>query len=242
MPRSAPYQPLLLRILHGLSGILVIAAIITGFLVYNTYDRRFGRIPFPQIGDIQGIHGTFALCFLLLLPAFALYSFHAGQKRLVQSDSWRQLTQVGKPIWWVSLQRLANTLMLIAAVLAVNSGRMMKEEWLPAGQLHHIWYSLHLCAWVVMVCCVAIHVLMSTKVGGAPLLLSMFSWKFRPEDSPAEWSSRFRAWLTSLQANFGAVMNNFMQNNFYLRIIEVIVLGGILTAFVLPVFFPGSES
>ncbi len=32
------------------------------------------------------------------------------------------------------------------------------------------------------------------------------------------------------------------QNNFYLRIIEVIVLGGILTAFVLPVFFPGSES
>ncbi len=242
MPRSAPYQPLLLRILHGLSGILVIAAIITGFLVYNTYDRRFGGIPFPQIGDIQGIHGTFALCFLLLLPAFALYSFHAGQKRLVQSDSWRQLTQIGKPIWWVSLQRLANTLMLIAAVLAVNSGRMMKEEWLPAGQLDHIWYSLHLSAWVVMVCCVAIHVLMSTKVGGAPLLLSMFSRKFRPEDSPAEWSSRFRAWLTSLQTNLGAGMNNFMQNNFYLRIIEVIVLGGILTAFVLPVFFPGSES
>jgi hypothetical protein len=89
---------------------------------------------------------------------------------------------------------------------------------------------------------VAIHVLMSTKVGGAPLLLSMFLWKFRPEDSPAKWSSRFRAWLTSLQTNFGAGMNNFMQNNFYLRIIEVIVLGGIFTAFVLPVFFPGSES
>ncbi|MDM9584693.1 MULTISPECIES: cytochrome b/b6 domain-containing protein [unclassified Nostoc] len=239
MHRSAPYQPLLLRILHGLSGILVIAAIITGFLVYNTYDRRFGKISFPQIADIQGIHGTFALCFLLVLPAFALYSFHSGQKRLVQSDSLRQLTQVGKPIWWVSLQRLANTLMLIAAILAVNSGRMMKEEWLPAGQLDHIWYSLHLSGWVVMVCCVAIHVLMSIKVGGAPLLLSMLSWKFRPEDSPAKWSSRFRGWLTSLQANFGAVMNNFMQNNFYLRIIEVIVLGGILTAFVLPIFFPG---
>ncbi|MGV0107203.1 hypothetical protein NSTCB13_06062 [Nostoc sp. DSM 114160] len=53
MTRSAPYQPLLLRILHGLSGILVIAAIITGFLVYNTYDRRFGGISFPQIGDIH---------------------------------------------------------------------------------------------------------------------------------------------------------------------------------------------
>ncbi|MCC5618852.1 cytochrome b/b6 domain-containing protein, partial [Nostoc sp. CHAB 5836] len=48
MPRSVPYQPLLLRILHGASGILAIAAIITGFLVYNTYDRRFGKIPFPQ--------------------------------------------------------------------------------------------------------------------------------------------------------------------------------------------------
>ncbi|MBD2530506.1 cytochrome b/b6 domain-containing protein [Nostoc flagelliforme FACHB-838] len=241
MPRSAHYQPLLLRILHSASGILVIAAIITGFLVYNTYDRRFGKIPFPQIADIQGIHGTFALFFLLLLPAFALYSFHAGQKRLLQSDSLRQLTQVGRPIWWVSLQRLANTLMLIAAVLAVNSGRMMKEEWLPTLQLHHIWYSLHLCAWVVMVCCVAIHVLMSTKVGGAPLLLSIFSWKFRPEDSPAKWSSRFRGWLSN-SANFGALKNNFMQNNFSLRIIEVIVLCGIFTAFILPVFFPGSES
>ncbi|BAY79449.1 hypothetical protein NIES25_59340 (plasmid) [Nostoc linckia NIES-25] len=241
MTRSAPYQPLLLRILHGASGILVIAAIITGFLVYNTYDRRFGSITFPQLPDIQGIHGTFALCFLLVLPAFALYSFHAGQKRLVQSDSLQQLSQVGKPIWWVSLQRLANTLMLIAAILAVNSGRMMKEEWLPRGEVYHIWYSLHLSAWVVMVCCVAIHVLMSTKVGGAPLLLSMFSWKFRPEDSPVLWSSRFRGWL-SRSANFGALLSNFMQNNFYLRIIEVIVLGGILTAFVLPLFFPGGES
>jgi Prokaryotic cytochrome b561 len=239
MPRPVPYQPLLLRILHGASGILAIAAIITGFLVYNTYDRRFGKIPFPQIADIQSIHGTFALCFLLILPAFALYSFHAGQKRLLQSDFLQQLTQVGKPIWWVSLQRLANTLMLIAAVLAVNSGRMMKEEWLPAGQLDHIWYYLHLSAWVIMVCCVAIHLLMSTKVGGAPLLLSMFSWKFRPEDSPAQWSNSFRAWLTSLQVNFGAGINNFMQNNFPLRIIEVIVLSGIVTAFVLPLFFPG---
>jgi Prokaryotic cytochrome b561 len=241
MPRSAPYQPLLLRIIHSVSGILAIAAIITGFLVYNTYDGRFGKIQFPIIADIQGIHGSFALCFLVILPAFALYSFHAGQRRLLQSDSLQQLTQVGKPIWWVSLQRLANTLMLIAAILAVNSGRMMKEEWLPAGQLYHIWYSLHLSAWIVMVCCVAIHVLMSTKVGSAPLLLSMFSWKFRPEDSPAQWSSRFRGWLSSLQANFGTGMNNLMQNNFSLRIIEVIVLGGILTAFVLPLFFSGNE-
>jgi hypothetical protein len=37
MTRSAPYQPLFLRILHGASGILVMAAIITGFLEKTTY-------------------------------------------------------------------------------------------------------------------------------------------------------------------------------------------------------------
>jgi hypothetical protein len=237
MPRSVPYQPLLLRMLHGVSGILAIAAIITGFIVYNTYDGRFGKIPFPKLGDIQGIHGTFALFFLILLPAFALYSFHAGKQRLIQQNSWEQLSQVGKPIWWVSLQRLANTLMLFAAVFSVISGRMMKEEWLPAGETHHIWYSLHLTAWAVIVCCLAIHLLMSTKVGGAPLLLSMFSWQVRPEDSPSNWVIRYRAWWSNLQTNFGESVNNWLNNNFTLRIIEAVILGGIIVAFILPVFF-----
>jgi cytochrome b subunit of formate dehydrogenase len=236
MPRSAPYQPLLLRMLHGVSGILAIAAIITGFLVYNTYDGRFGKIPFPQLGDIQGIHGTFALFFLILLPAFTLYSFHAGNQRLLQANLWEQLSQVGKPIWWVSLQRLANTLMLIASVLSVISGRMMKEEWLPAGEIDHIWYSLHLTAWTVMICCLAIHILMSSKVGGAPLLLSMFSWQIRPEDSPTRWVTRYRAWFTSVQTNFWQSISNLLDNNFTLRIIEAIALGGIIAAFILPLF------
>ncbi|MEA5553357.1 cytochrome b/b6 domain-containing protein [Anabaena cylindrica UHCC 0172] len=236
MTRSAPYQPLLLRLLHGVSGILVIAAIISGFLVYNSFDKRFGKIPIPKIDPIQDIHGTVGLFFLILLPAFALYSFHAGKKRLLQADSIQKLTQVGKPIWWVSLQRLANTLMLIASVLAVTSGRMMKEEWLPIGELDHIWYSFHLIAWVIMVCCLAIHVLMSSKVGGAPLLLSMLSWKFRPEESPKNWYSRFRSWLSNFRNNFQN------ENNLSLKIIEAIVLIGIITAFVSPLFFSGGES
>jgi cytochrome b subunit of formate dehydrogenase len=236
MARSAPYQPLLLRIIHGASGVLAIAAIITGFLVYNTFDGRFGKIDLPRIGAIIDIHGTLGLFFLLSLPVFALYSFHAGYKRLLQSDSLRQITQVGKPIWWVSLQRITNTLMLIAAVFAVISGRMMKEEWLPTRELDQSWYYLHLTAWVIMVCCVATHLLMSAKVGGAPLLLSMFLWQIRPEDSPTRWYSRYRQWLRGLSANFGAVKNNLS-----LRIIEVIVLGGILAAFVLPLFFASNE-
>ncbi|GAX37409.1 cytochrome b/b6 domain-containing protein [Nodularia sp. NIES-3585] len=241
MSRSAPYQPFLLRVLHGISGILVITAIITGFLVYNTFDQRFGKIPIPQIDPIQDIHGTLGLLFLLLLPAFALYSFHAGEKRLLQPDSIEKLTQVGKPIWWVSLQRIVNTLMLIASVLAVISGRMMKEEWLPIGELDHLWYYFHLIAWVIMVCCLATHLLMSAKVGGAPLLLSMLSWKFRPEDSPRNWYSRWRSWLSNLSHNFSAGINQLIQSNSSLRIIEVFVLVGIITAFVLPLFFSGGE-
>ncbi|MDP5337141.1 MAG: cytochrome b/b6 domain-containing protein [Nodularia sp. (in: cyanobacteria)] len=241
MSRSAPYQPFLLRVLHGLSGILVITAIITGFLVYNTFDQRFGKIPIPKIDPIQDIHGTVGLLFLLLLPAFALYSFHAGEKRLLQPDSIQKLTQVGKPIWWVSLQRIVNTLMLIASVLAVISGRMMKEEWLPIGELDHLWYYFHLIAWVIMVCCLATHLLMSAKVGGAPLLLSMLSWKFRPEDSPRNWYSRWQSWLSNFSQNLSAGINQLTQSNSSLKIIEVFVLVGIIAAFVLPLFFSGGE-
>ncbi|MBD2628286.1 cytochrome b/b6 domain-containing protein [Trichormus variabilis] len=241
MNRSAPYQPLILRILHNFSGILAIGAIISGFLVYNTFDKRFGQIPIAKINPIQDIHGTLGLFFLILLPIFALYSFHGGKRRLLQPDSIQKLTQFSKPIWWVSLQRLVNTKILIAAVLAVISGRMMKEEWLPTGELDHIWYYVHLIAWVIMICFVAIHVLMSAKVGGVPLLLSILSWKFRPEDSPANWYSLLRGWLSNFPNNFREEINQFIAGSLLIKIIEVIVLGGIMAAFVLPLFFSGGE-
>jgi hypothetical protein len=240
MSRSAPYQPLLLRVLHGINGILVITSIITGFLVYNTFDGRFGQVLIPRIDPIQDIHGTVALFFLLLLPAFVLYSFHAGERRLLQPDSIQKLTQVGKPIWWLSLQRIINTLMLLSSVSAVISGRMMKEEWLPTRELDHLWYYCHLIAWVIMVCCLGIHLLMSAKVGGGPLLLSMWSWKFRPVDSPKNWYSRLRSWLGNFTINnFSNQINQLIQRNFSLRIIEGVVLIGIIAAFVLPLFFSG---
>ncbi|MBD2345463.1 cytochrome b/b6 domain-containing protein [Anabaena subtropica] len=239
MSRSVPYQPLWLKILHGVSGILAISAIITGFLVYNTFDGRFGKLPIPRIGQSIDIHGTFAVFFFFVFPALALYSFHAGNRKLLQQDSLQNLTQVGRSIWWVSLQRIANTLMLIAGVLAVLSGRMMKEEWLPTGQLNHSWYYLHLIGWVVIVFCLAVHILMSIKVGGVPLLLSIFSWQIRPEDSPTKWSTRLQNWLSNLSANLAGGMNDFMQNNFPLRVIEISVLVGIFAALVLPLFFSG---
>jgi hypothetical protein len=233
MSRSTPYQPLLLRILHGLTGILAIAAMITGFLVYNTFDGRFGKILIPRIDAIIDIHGTLAVFFLVVFPAIALYSFHAGNKRLLQQDSLQKLTEFGRPIWWVSLQRIANTLMLIASVFALISGRMMKEEWLPTGELNHSWYYLHLIAWVVMIFCLAIHVLMSSKVGGVPLLISMFLLKVRAEDSPSNWLRRLRDWWGNLSANFGT------GNNLLLRVVEIMVLLGIVAAFILPLVAGG---
>jgi hypothetical protein len=196
MPRSIPYQPLVLRILHGVAGLLAIAALLTGYLVYNTYDGRFGALPLPQLPDIQGIHGTFGLFFLLIFPALAIYSFHWGQKRLLQKDFAQRFTQqVGKPVWWVNLHRITNTLMLLAAAFAVVSGRMMQEAWLPAGEVDQIGYRLHLLSWLVMLACLLMHVLMSVKVGGIPLVQSMISVRYRPEDSPTLWAQNIRNWL-----------------------------------------------
>jgi Fe2+ transport system protein B len=93
-----------------------------------------------------------------------------------------------------------------------------------------------------MICFLAIHVLMSAKVGGVPLLLSIISWKFRTEDSPANWYTRLHDWLNNFSHHIQGEINQFMGGGLLLKIIEVIVLGGIIAAFVLPLFFSSSES
>ena len=220
MSHAHPYQPVLLRIFHGIATVLLVLALISGFLIYNTYDKRWGSLTLPTIGDIQGIHGTIALTFLLFLPLFALYSFHLGYRRLVQEQSFRQLKQFGKPVWWISAHHLANTLMLLAVTFAVVTGRMMKEEWLPAGEIHRQWYLAHLIAWVSVLISLALHLLMGVKVGGVPLLLSMFNWKIRDEDRPPSWFRGLKIKHSSLVLN----------------VLESIVIGGIIIAFILPVF------
>ncbi|MBD2579389.1 cytochrome b/b6 domain-containing protein [Oscillatoria sp. FACHB-1406] len=181
------YQPLLLRILHGLNAAIALLAIATSFWVYNTYDGRLIRLPLPKIGDIIGIHGTFGVAFFLLMPLFALYSFHLGAKRLIQPDTWGKLGQLNKPIGWYSWHRVVNTIMLLAATFAIATGRMMKEEWLPAGQLDSPWYRAHLWGWVILSVCLGIHMVMGLKVGGVALVRSMYSTEYRPEDSPRVW-------------------------------------------------------
>ncbi|MCF2970128.1 cytochrome b/b6 domain-containing protein [Synechococcus sp. Nb3U1] len=219
MPRVYPYQPILLRILHGAAAVLTVLALISGFWVYNTYDKRWGALPLPTLGDIQGIHGTIALTFLLFLPIFALYSFHLGYRRLIQEQSLSQLKKYGKPVFWISIHHLINTLMLLSVTLAVVTGRMMKEEWLPAREINHPWYLVHLIAWVCVFISIALHLLMGAKVGGVPLLLSMFNWKVKGEDSFPSWLKGFKIKHSSL----------------VLRATEFVVIGGIVLAFVLPV-------
>lgn len=217
----APYQPVLLRLLHSAIALLVFGAIITGFMVYDRYDKRFGTLNLPIIRDTQGIHGTIALAFLIALPIFALYCFHIGSRRLIQTQSLQHFQEVGKPIWWISLQRLANTVILLSGTLAVITGRMMDEEWLPTKELNHPWYIAHLLSWLLMIISIAMHLLMSARVGGLPLLLSIYNWKVRAEDMPKTWFHSFK----------------LKPSNKILLIFEILVIGGIAIAFLLPVIF-----
>ena len=193
MARSHPYHPLAFRLFHGINGLIILLAIITGFLVYNRFDGRFGRLPLPILNNIIDIHGTFGLTLMFVFPVFALYSFHAGQKRLVQADSLNKLSHIGKPVWWYTLHRIINTLILVAAGFALLSGRMMQESWLPLGELFHFWYSAHLLAWAAMTLSITLHLSIIIKVGGVPLILSMASFYNRPGDSWGEWFRKIRA-------------------------------------------------
>ncbi|NJM48224.1 MAG: cytochrome b/b6 domain-containing protein [Alkalinema sp. RU_4_3] len=220
MPQSSPYQPVLLRITHGAIASLTVLALGSGFWVYNTYDKRWGGLPLPKLSSIQDIHGTIAVIFLLMLPIFVLYSFHLGYRRLIQERSVAQLKQFGTPGWWISIHHFTNTFMLFSATFAALTGRMMKEAWLPAGELYHQAYTAHLVAWVGVLMGLALHLLLGVKVGGIPLLLSMFNWKKRHKDKPQSWFQGIR----------------IKQSDLALKIVEVVVIGGIIMAFIIPLF------
>ncbi|MGD1856127.1 MAG: cytochrome b/b6 domain-containing protein [Leptolyngbyaceae cyanobacterium] len=198
--KPKPYQPLLLRILHGATGLCLILAILSAFWTYNTYDGRWGTVPLPRYEAIEGVHGTFGLYTLLIFPAFVVYVFQQGQHRLAPSDSLAKLThQVGKPVWWHTLSRLTNTFALLALTFALFSGKMMDEKWLPQGELDHFWYYGHLVSWIVMVAAIALHVLLNAKVGGLSFLLSMLHGKFLAQDSPKFWKNHVVFWWSNLK-------------------------------------------
>jgi len=187
MSRSTPYQPSLLRLLHGLTALVILLALLSSAWVYLSYDKRLIQLSVPKIPDIIGIHGTFGVGLLLLLPLFALYSFHLGQNRLIGSNTLPQLQRLPRPAGRYAFHRLVNTVMLLAATFALITGRMMKEAWLPEGQLTETWYTLHLWAWVLMALALVFHLVTASWVGGVRLLRSMLTWQTRDRDTPRQW-------------------------------------------------------
>jgi hypothetical protein len=233
MRANQPYQPFLLRILHGVTGIILIAAMVTAYWTYDTFDGRWLKLPLPEYREIESIHGTFGLYTLIIFPIFAIYAFRRGNKRLIQSDSLNKLIQLGKPIWWYSLHRLVNTLALFALTFALYSGRMMDSEWLPRGELNHFWYYAHLISWLIMAVCIMFHLLMSVKVGGVPLLLSMVKLSFREQDSPKLWLYQVRQWGENL---YLADIGKWWQFLGLYKVLEIIVLLAIMAAWIIPLF------
>ncbi|WP_088894379.1 cytochrome b/b6 domain-containing protein [Leptolyngbya ohadii] len=235
MKPTHPYQPLLLRLLHGLTGIFVLGAIFTAYWTYETYDKRWGGIGLPKFPAIEGIHGTFGLWALLLFPAFAIYALRRGQKRLLQPNSLSQLSQPNTPIGWYTLHRGANTLSLLSLTFALFSGKMMGSTWLPNGELNHTWYYIHLVSWVVMVLTLGIHLLMSAKVGGMPLLLSIWQWRSRPEESPKRWGNSIQKWWHDVRA--GNRSSLLLVNRAILyRVLEAGILLSLILAWIIPIF------
>jgi hypothetical protein len=97
---------------------------------------------------------------------------------------------------------------------------MMKEEWLPAGEIERQWYLAHLIGWLCVLFALLLHILLGIKVGGVPLLISMFNWQIRDTDTPGFWLQGIKVKPSSL----------------ILKFTEIIVMGGIILAFILPVF------
>jgi hypothetical protein len=231
MTRSQPYQPLALRTLHGSISALIVIALLTGVLIYNSSDRRFGYLPIPTIPKIESIHKLFGRVFLLVIPFFAIYSFGAGRHRLIQPDSIKRLKSIGKPIWWYTLHRIVNTFMLLGATLALVSGREMQVGLLGQGELKHTWYTLHLVSWLLIFGCLAMHLLMIAKIGGVPLMISIFSFVYRPKDRPAILVKSFCSWFSPKWLISWLTNHLKIQKyNIILLVLELIVMAGITFA------------
>jgi hypothetical protein len=156
VPMSVAAPPALLRLLHGLTAALLPLAWLSGWVVYSLYDGRWGRLPQPISADWIDIHGSIGVALWPVALLFVGYALTAGR--------WR-------------LRRAANALPLLALVVAVGSGKLMQEDWLRDGQLHHLAYSLHLLAWLLIALAVPLHLLALWRRGGPALLASMLRWR-----------------------------------------------------------------
>ncbi len=187
MALAIPYQPSLLRLLHGLAAGFAGLASLTGFLIYNYYDARFGRLLIGGSEEVIDIHGELGGLLQWALIAFALYSLTLGMGRLFRpADLGRMMRSL--PAW----QRLTNTAALLSLAAAVLSGLPMEDDWLMDGDLDQFWYVFHLTSWLVLTLAVVGHLIVLALNGGWPLLCSMFTLNLRKGDRPRHWPQQ--AW------------------------------------------------
>lgn len=174
MASVRPYQPSLLRLLHGSMVLLVPLAWLSGFVVYSNHDGRWGRLAWLLPGDWIDIHGTLAVLLWPLALLFGLYALSLGRSRLNQA---------------------AHATVLMALALAVASGKLMNEDWLRTSKLEHPVYSLHLTAWLLIAAAVVWHLIAILRRGGTTLAGSMLQTEVRGNDHPAHWPAQIRAWF-----------------------------------------------
>jgi hypothetical protein len=174
MASVRPYQPSLLRLLHGAMVLLVPLAWLSGFVVYSNHDGRWGRLAWVIPGNWVDIHGSLAVLLWPLALLFALYALSLGRSRL------------NKP---------ANAAALLALALAVGSGKLMEEAWLRSNQLDHLVYRLHLTAWLLIAAAVSWHLGAVLQRGGLALASSMVLRQVRANDHPRHWPAQVKAWL-----------------------------------------------
>lgn len=168
MNRPVPYQPSLLRLLHGGTALLVPLAWLSGLVVFANHDGRWflwPRVP----GDWIDIHGTVGVLLWPVALLFALYALRAGRARLRQP---------------------ANAAALIGLVLAIGSGKLMEEDWLRTGQLDAFPYHLHLLAWLLLSGAVLWHGADVLRRGGLRLASSMAQLQVRDNDGPRSWTKQ----------------------------------------------------
>ncbi len=171
---ARPYQPSLLRLLHGLTALLVGAAWLSGLVVYSRYDGRWLGLPLRPGGDWIDLHGTVGVLLWPVALLFALYALSLGRSRL---------------------RRPGNGMALAALGLAVVSGKLMNEDWLRQSQLNHLVYGLHLLGWLGISVAVLWHLAGVWRLGGMALAGSMLSLSRRAGDGPRHWPGQIRRFL-----------------------------------------------
>jgi hypothetical protein len=175
---ARPYQPSLLRLFHGATALLVGLAWLSGLLLFNQYDHRWGQLPLPNPGE-EGIewHGTVGLVLIGVSLLFVLVSYGLRRRTLANPS---------------------NGLALVALSLALGSGWFMQEGWMVEGGSQHLVYNLHLLGWILLLVAVAMHLLEHGRRGGWQLLRSMLSLRMQRGDQPRHW---LRQLVTGLRRN-----------------------------------------